>query len=727
MTDELSFECTVEKVKLYDPETGYSIIIIDATDEDGNPVTAVGVVPNVTEGDTLEIKGSWKTHPRFGAQVQINSAIKIIPHTAVGLIKYLSSGYIRGIGPSLAEKIVNYFGDSTTEMLDTSPQLLLGLQGIGKAKYERIVEDWNKNRSIEKTMVFLQSYGITPGLAYKLHAEYGDDTISKVQSNPFELAGKVWGVGFQTADRIGQAMNIAADSPFRIEAGISYVLKQATRNGHMMLPRPKLLAAACNELKVQETLVDKGIGRLVLQGDCIEDHLAGQANIYLDSSYASEIGVAQQLHRIMSSDMSPFKMKRDQIIADLKVSGKDLGLTETQILAIQNAANNKVSILCGSPGTGKTTCLKALVDICHKSWISVELASPTASAAKRLSEATRADAQTIHRLLGTNPGESQFLHNEENPLQMDLLIIDESSMLDTSIMHSLLKAVPISAHILFVGDPDQLPSVGAGNILRDMINSGVICVTKLTAIFRQAAGSLIIENAFRINRGELPDISNKPDSDWFFLQVENPEEACNQVVDLVASRIPKRYGFKPSTDIQVFAPMKRGPVGIIELNKRLREALNTPTHSALEVRYGEKIFRVNDKVMQASNNYNLGVLNGDIGIVSNVLQEDNQLAVDYDGHIVVYEQDDLDELQLAYAKSIHKAQGSEVPCAIVVIHEAHWVMLKRNLLFTGVTRGKKLIVVVGTLKALKRAVQNNSVDDRYTGLSYRLRSFMAET
>lgn len=720
MSDTIEFECAVDTVLHYNESDAFCVLILDCTDEDGEPIRASGVVPNVNPGDTLQITGQWVNHPKYGMQIKIISCAKTIPQTRIGLIKYLSSGYIRGVGPSMAQKIVDFFGDGTIEMLDHSPHLLMGLPGIGKITYEKITTDWSKNRNIQETMVYLQSYGIGANLAFKLHSQYGQDTIKKIQENPYQLAGKVWGVGFQTANKIGQAMKIPSDSPFRIEAGISYVLAQAERNGHTMLPRAKLVEEACKELFVPENLVSDGIDRLGLQKEIVVDHSSGESNIYLESTYFAEQGVAENIARIVKDNTSSFSMKKESILSDLDTKGQELGLTPAQILAVQNAVNHKVSVLCGSPGTGKTTALKVLVDICTKAFLRVELASPTGRAAKRMQEATGAEAQTIHRLLGNIPGEAGFFHNNENPLKLDLLIIDEASMLDTFIMNALLKAVPDSAHIMFVGDPDQLPSVGAGNVLQDMIDSSVICLTKLTDIFRQAGGSLIIENAHRINQGEMPIISNDAEGDFFFSQVDDPLEICDNVVDLVAKRIPAKYGFDPKTEIQVFAPMKRGEAGIGELNRRLREALNPVTGSDNELHYGDRSFRVNDKVLQTKNNYNLGVLNGDIGMVVKVMREENQLAVDFDGYIAVYEQEDLDQLILAYATSVHKGQGSEVKCGVVVIHEAHYIMLRRNLLYTAITRGKKLVVVVGSKRAIQIATKNSSVTERHTGLSRRL-------
>ncbi|MHB8088002.1 MAG: SF1B family DNA helicase RecD2 [Anaerolineaceae bacterium] len=719
MSDEIEFEAGVARVSHYNEDDGYCVITLDVT-ENGAEVKAVGVVPEVREGDQLRIQGVWANHPVYGRQIKINSAVRVMPKTTTGLINYLSSGLIRGIGPTTAERIVSTFGEGTVEMLDYKPDMLLGIKGISKTKLVKIIEDWQNNRSITKTMTFLQGHGITPGLAYKLHKVYGEDTIDRVKANPYELAGRVWGVGFQTADRIARAMEIPLYAPSRIEAGVTYVLRQASGEGHTMLPVQQLIAESTKELGIDSVLVESAIEKLIHDGECVRDTGEEGPSIYLSTFYYTEVGAAAHLQRLLQDPASRFSATLEKNLLDLDTKGKGLGLTGTQIEAVQNALINKVTLLAGGPGSGKTTCLKVLVDICKKSWHPIALASPTGRAAKRMAEATGEEAQTIHRLLGFIPGESGFAHNEQEPLDVDLLIVDESSMLDINITYALLRAIPSDTHVLFVGDPDQLPAVGAGNVLQDMINSQKICLTKLTKVFRQGKGSLIIENAHRINNGEMPDVTNDLDGDFFFFQIGDPEKACDQIVDLVTKRLPERYGFDPTTDIQVLAPMRRGVLGITELNKRLRNALNPDGQGKADIHIGERTFRVGDKVMQLHNNYALGVFNGDIGVIEHINMEDSEIIVDFEGHKAVYDTTELDDLVHAYCISYHKSQGGEVPVVITVIHESHYVMLRRNLIYTGITRGKKLCIIIGTKKALQMAVSNNMVSRRHTGLAYRI-------
>lgn len=719
MSDEIEFEAGVARVSHYNADDGYCVIALDVS-ENGAEVKAVGVVPEVREGDQLRIQGVWANHPVYGRQIKIKSAIRVMPKTTSGLINYLASGFIRGLGRVTAERIVTTFGEGTVEMLDYKPDMLLGIKGINKKRLDMIVKDWQKNRSITTTMTFLQGHGITPGLAFKLHREYGNNTISIIKSNPYELAGRVWGVGFQTADRIARAMDIPSTAPSRIEAGVTYILRQASGEGHTMLPLSKLITLSTEALGVESSLIKSAIEKLILDGECVHDIGEEGESIYLSSLYYTEVGAAAHLQRLLQNPASRFSATLEKNISDLNTKGKEIGLTATQIEAIQNALRNKVTILSGGPGSGKTTTLKVLVDICKASWHTIALASPTGRAAKRMTEATGEAAQTIHRLLGFVPGENGFAHDEHDPLDVDLLIVDESSMLDINITYALLRAIPNDAHVLFVGDPDQLPAVGPGNVLQDMITSQQVRETKLTQIFRQGKGSLIIESAHLINRGEMPDISNDLEGDFFFFQIEDTEKACDQIVDLVTKKLPARYGFDPTTEIQVFAPMRRGSLGINEINKRLKNALNPEGYGKVEVHVGDRTFRVGDKVMQLHNNYGLNVFNGDIGVVDHIDREDSEMIVDFDGHKAVYDTTDLDDLVHAYCISIHKSQGSEVNAAIVVIHESHYIMLRRNLIYTGITRGKKLCVVIGTRKALQMAISNNHVIRRHTGFASRI-------
>ncbi|MBI3159893.1 MAG: ATP-dependent RecD-like DNA helicase [Chloroflexi bacterium] len=717
---------SVERITFYNQENGYTVLRL-LPDQKGLPaeardglVTITGNLPELAPGEHLTLSGEWTQHPRHGAQFNAQTLQQSRPATLEGLRRYLGSGLLRGIGPKLAERIVSHFGLETLDVIEKHPRRLREVADIGPKRSKIILEAWEEQKQIKDIMLFLHAHEVSTNLAVKIYKQYGDESLAIVQNDPYQLARDIYGVGFKTADKLARALGLPPDHPTRIEAGILYTLEEQVFEGHAFLPRPLLAEQAAALLGISPEQVEPALESLMAAERIRLDRLPldGQPApetdnaVYLSLYYFAEVGAANRLQALAAA--LPGRL------ADIPPLFTPLtgDLSDEQRAAIHTALAQPVSILTGGPGTGKTTALKALMIAVESAGKRYALASPTGRAAKRLSEATGRPAATIHRLLDFSPMRG-FMHNAENPLSLDLLVIDEASMLDILLANSLLKAIEPGTHLLLVGDVDQLPSVGAGDVLRDLIKSGRFPVTRLSTIFRQAAGSHIIINAHRINQGQAPDFP-KDGNDFFRFPADTPEQAADWVVDLVTGRIPERFGLDPLRDIQVLAPMYRGPAGITLLNERLQQALNPPSALKPERRLFGTLFRPGDKVMQIRNDYDKQVFNGDIGLLREISPVDHLLIVEFDGRAVEYGFNEADQLVPAYAISVHKSQGSEFPAVVLPLLTQHYMMLQRNLLYTAITRARRLCVLVTNPKAVAIAVKNNPVARRWTGLDWRL-------
>ena len=725
---------TVERITFYNPETNYCVLRLrpEQPPLGRNPlVTVVGEMPELQPGESVRLQGRWETHPKHGRQFRAEVVTRVRPATVEAIQRYLGSGLIKGIGPVTAQRIVEHFGEQTLDVLDRTPKRVLEVPGVGKHRARLIAEAWAEQQAIKEVMLFLQGHGVSTSLAIKIYKHYGDEAIEIVSRDPYRLATDIFGIGFLTADKIAQNLGLAPDSPQRIAAGVLYVLNTATDNGHVFLPRDVLVEQAAEALAVPPDAVEEGVERLAQRGDVrieqvpIADGFEQVEGVYLPPLYHSERGAATRLREMTATPASRLADLRradwGRLLGDVAAHA-GVQLTEQQQEAVRAALTHKVSVLTGGPGTGKTTTLRTVIAVLRRTGHRFMLASPTGRAAKRLSEATGEPARTIHRMLGYKPAERGFLHNAENPLQTDMVIVDEASMIDLVLFYNLLKAIPPQTHLLLVGDVDQLPSVGAGSVLHDVIRGGVGPVTRLDVIFRQAEHSLIIANAHRINHGELPDLSNQAD-DFFFFPAEEPQAAADMLIDVVVNRIPRRFGLDPLRDVQVLAPMYRGPVGVNALNEVLQAELNpNPRGRKIERRLFGRLFRVGDKVIQMRNNYDKDVYNGDIGRVHALDIANQTLTVAMDARFVQYDWAEADELTHAYCISVHRAQGSEYPCVVVPLVTQHYMMLQRNLLYTAITRARRLVVLVGSRRAVAIAVRNNRVAHRWSGLAWRLRA-----
>lgn len=739
-----SLNGSVERITFYNPENGYSVIRLRpeqrrmfGVDREGL-VTLVGNLPELAPGEFLRLTGQWTNHAKHGAQFTVETCEQALPATVAGIQRYLGSGLVKGIGPRLAERIVERFGAETLDVIERQPELLREVADIGPKRTRLIAAAWIEQKQVKEIMLFLHSHGVSTNLAVKIYKQYADQALVVVQNDPYRLARDIYGVGFKTADKIARALGLALDHPSRLEAALVYMLNQKSDDGHVYSPRQELIKETAELLEMPEEIMPAALERLQQDGRVFVESVpqdaptagAGAADgtpkvgeaassyllpaVYLAPFFYSEKGSAERLNALNAalpsrlSDLPPL------------FTALDPGLSPEQQAAIRTALTHPLSILTGGPGTGKTTALKALIGVVDGARKRYALASPTGRAAKRLSEATGKPASTLHRLLGFSPREG-FKFNPDNPLPLDLLVVDEASMLDLLMLHTLLKALQPGTHLLLVGDIDQLPSVGAGDVLRDLINSGMAPVTRLNAIFRQAAGSQIITNAHRINQGQMPTFVRES-QDFFLFPAEEPEDAGQWVQEVVSQRIPDKFGFHPVNDIQVLAPMYRGPAGVHALNERLQAALNPADSRKAEKALFGSTFRLGDKVMQTQNNYDKEVYNGDIGRIDGFDLVEHTLTVNFEGRVIPYEWSEADQLVLAYAVSVHKAQGSEFPVVVMPVVTAHYLMLQRNLLYTGITRARKLCVIVGSQRALGIAVRNNQVANRYSALDWRLRS-----
>ena len=719
----------VERITYQNPENGYTVLKC-AVKNYNDLVTVVGNLLDVNVGSVLLVDGNWKIDSKYGRQFLAESWEETMPATVFGIEKYLGSGLIKGVGPKFAKRIVQKFGTETIEVIESDEKRLLEVEGIGKKRIQMIHESWEKQKEIKNIMLFLQDHGVSTAFAGKIYRQYGNESIQIVKENPFRLADDIWGIGFRTADGIAQKLGFEKDDFARIRSGIMYTLSALADEGHVYAEREQLIKKAVELLEADEMCIAGAIEKMRENKDLICEAWREEEgdSIYLPPFYYAETGVASRLRRLTQTPAKD-RLWTSLMQARQKTGNQDLSVDvkkiqervhmeydEVQTEAIRQSAVSKVMVLTGGPGTGKTTTTQGIITAFQSFGLKILLAAPTGRAAKRMTEATGLEAKTIHRLLECKPPEG-YQKNEENPLDGDVLIVDECSMIDIVLMNSLLKAIPLGMRLILVGDIDQLPSVGAGNVLRDIMDSGTVPVIRLTRIFRQALSSRIITNAHRINQGQMPDISNGADTDFFFTSKEEPEEAAEEIVKLVKTKLPRYYAVAPS-QIQVLTPMQRGVVGAGKLNLMLQEALNPQGDQLFRSGYA---YRVNDKVMQIRNNYEKEVFNGDIGLVVSVDMQNRVLSVDFDGRIVSYESTELDEIVHAYATTIHKAQGSEYPIVVMPVLMSHFVMLQRNLIYTGITRAKKVLVIVGTKKALAYAVRNVTVTKRNTHLKMRLR------
>ena len=730
--------CIVERITYQNAENGYSVIKCRVKGYQ-DLVTVVGYMPDVHVGSVLYLGGSWKMDGKYGRQFAVETFEETLPATVYGIEKYLGSGLIKGVGPKFAGRIVRQFGEATLEVIEADPDRLLEVPGIGKTRVERIKESWQEQKEIKNIMLFLQSHDVSTSHATRIYKTYGNESIQVVQENPYRLADDIWGIGFRTADTIAQKMGFDHEKYERLRSGLLYTLNKLSESGHCYATRDMLMKTGGELLAVENNLLSITLDEMIRSEDVVTDSIPlpedapplsePETAIYLPPFYFSEAGTARRLAAIYNNRKG-IRVNTEGL-ADRIGRRTGMDYDQVQMQAILSAASSKVLVLTGGPGTGKTTTTLGIITAFREAGAKILLAAPTGRAAKRLSEASGMEAKTIHRLLEVKPPEG-YQKNEGNPLEGDVLILDECSMIDVMLMYNLLKAVPDTMTLILVGDIDQLPSVGAGNVLRDIIDSECFPVVRLTRIFRQARESRIIMNAHRINSGKMPDISNGKSSDFFFMDMEaralkkglNPEEGgvlagetAEAVTELVSRQLPAYYKV-PSSDIQVLIPMQRGLAGAGNLNQILQEKLN-PRSPGLG--RGGSIYREGDRVMQIRNNYDKEVFNGDIGTVASVNQEERELTVCFDDRNVAYDVSELDELVLAYAATIHKSQGSEYPIVVMPVLMNHFVMLQRNLIYTGITRAKKILVLLGTRKALNYAVRNVTVMKRNTMLKERLR------
>jgi exodeoxyribonuclease V alpha subunit len=715
----------IERITFTSEETGYTVAKVKVYGRK-ELVTIIGNMINPTPGEIIKMKGEWVNNPQYGEQFKFSFCQTTVPASVHGIEKYLGSGLIKGIGPVMAKRIVKMFKEETLNVIEKETDKLTNVAGIGTKRIGMIKRAWEEQKELREVMIFLQSHGVSSGYAAKIYKQYGNGSIKVVQENPYRFATDIFGIGFITADKIAEKLGFARDSDLRAAAGILYVLHELTDEGHVYYPY-ELLIGKCKEiLDIDREIIVKAMGTISLDKQIIIEDLnididefkENNKAVYLSGYHTAEKNLANRLKTLINAPQGIRKIDSAKAIQWVQEK-LSITLADKQIEAVQGSAENKVMVITGGPGTGKTTIINAILKIFAAKQTKILLAAPTGRAAKRMSETTNYEAKTIHRLLEFNFKKGGFQKNEENPLDCQLLIVDEVSMIDTLLMNYLLKAIPPNATFIMVGDVNQLPSVGAGNVLKDIIDSGIAPIVQLNEIFRQAKESSIIVNAHKINEGIIPNLKPSQDKldDFYFIEQEEPEKVLEMIINLVQQRIPKRFGFDSVNDIQVLTPMHRGTTGASNLNLELQKALNPGEKGVLR---GGRLFKVNDKVMQIVNNYDKEVYNGDIGRIVSIDEEEREVKVIIDDRAIIYDYPDLDEIVHAYAVSVHKSQGSEYPVVVIPILTQHYVLLQRNLLYTGVTRGKKLVVIVGTKKAMAIAVKNNKTERRYTLLKQRL-------
>jgi exodeoxyribonuclease V alpha subunit len=709
---------TIERVTYHNPENGFAVLRVQAGGRRGL-VTVVGTLASPEAGEYVEATGTWVQDREHGLQFKADSLRTTPPQTAAGIEKYLGSGLVKGIGPHYAKKIVEVFGDRALTVIDESPSFLKEVKGIGPRRLQRIRESWQQQKAVRGIMVFLQSHGVGTARAVRIYKTYGDQAVEVVRANPYRLATDIWGVGFKTADELAGRLGIDRASPLRARAALRYVLQQLSGEGHVGYPEAGVIARTA-----ELTGIDEGVVAAAVEAGRAEDELVREPGgdepwLYLKPLFLAELGVARALHKLQEGDHPLPALDLDTVLpwVEKKIG---LELAPRQREAVREACTHKVLVITGGPGTGKTTIVRGILEIFGARAKRVALCAPTGRAAKRLTETTGREAKTIHRLLEFDPALGDFKRDRHNHLDVDLVVMDEASMVDVSLMHKFLKGLPPWACVVLVGDVDQLPSVGPGTVLADVIASGTVPVVRLTEIFRQAEQSWIVRAAHSINQGELPASAPPGQGDFYFIEAVTPDVVLDRIVTLVRERIPARFGLDPFRDVQVLAPMNVSELGTRNLNARLQEVLNPPRGGPEVDRYGWK-YRVGDKVLQTQNDYQKEVFNGDIGRITAINPDDKEVVVDFDGKEVPYDYGELDELTLAYACSVHKSQGSEYAAVVMPLHTQHFLMLQRNLLYTGITRGKRLVVLVGSRKALELAVQRQDTARRYSALCRRLR------
>jgi exodeoxyribonuclease V alpha subunit len=703
----------LERITYHNEENHYTIAKLKVKGQ-RDLVTIVGCIVSMTPGEVLRLKGDWDSHPKYGEQFKVVSYETVTPATVKGIERYLGSGLIKGIGPVMAKRLVNKFGLETLEIIENSADRLKEVEGIGEKRIDMISTAWAEQKEVRDVMLFLQGHEVSSNYAAKIYRQYGKESIRVVKENPFRLADDIFGIGFLTADKIAGNLGIPKDSEMRAEAGILYVLRKLADEGHVYYPYEDLINESMKILEIDTGIITSALGKIASEKRVVLD---GKA-VYLSEFYAAEVGVAVSLKAVLVGAKGLIRSDRDAAIKGAQEELK-ITLAEKQIQAVRESLDKKVLVITGGPGTGKTTIINAILRIYRRAGQRVLLAAPTGRAAKRMSETTGFEARTIHRLLEFSPKDNCFKKNEQERLDTDLIVIDEASMVDTILMHHLSRAVRPETTLILVGDIDQLPSVGAGNVLKDIIDSGRVPTVRLNEIFRQAKESMIIINAHRINSGEFPYITSDKEKlrDFYFVELEEPEKVLEMIVHMCRDRIPERFGFHPLDDIQVLTPMHRGVVGASSLNAALQKELNASPEG---LQRGGRTFKTGDKVMQIRNNYDKDVYNGDIGRIVSMDKEAQEVTVSFDGKRVDYDFSDLDEIVLAYAVSVHKSQGSEYPVVVMPLLTQHYLLLQRNLLYTAITRGKKLVVIIGTKKALGIAIRNNNQQLRYTRLKDRL-------
>lgn len=708
---------SVERVTFHSEASGFCVVRVKVKGY-RELITVVGSAASITAGEYVECVGCWVNDRQHGQQFKAITLKSVPPTTLEGIEKYLGSGMVKGIGPHFAKKLVKAFGEHVFEVIEQTPERLLELPGIGKKRQERVTSAWAEQKVIREIMVFLQSHGVGTSRSVRIYKTYGEQSIDKVRENPYRLALDIHGIGFKTADTLAQKLGIAANSLIRAQAGVRHVLQEWSNEGHCAAIRSTLCEMAAKLLEIAPSIIEEAISAELIEGNLLAEINGADEFIFLTPLYRAEVGCATHLQRLIQGEPPWGEIDADKAIPWVQ-SQTGMTLSESQAAAVRLVLQHKVSVITGGPGVGKTTLVNSLLKIIKAKRVRIGLCAPTGRAAKRLAESTEMEAKTVHRLLEFDPTQFAFKHNDENPLELDCLVIDESSMMDVVLMNQLLKAVPKAAALLIVGDVDQLPSVGPGSMLADIIESGQVATVRLTEIFRQASTSKIITNAHRINQGQLPVMDQtEAVSDFYCLYAETPEEIFAKLMQVVLERIPQRFQFHPVNDIQVLTPMNRGGLGARSLNMELQARLNG--HSEPKVtRYGNT-FAPGDKVIQRINNYDKDVFNGDIGVITTIDLEDNLVKIQFDDREVDYEFSDLDEIALAYATSIHKAQGSEYPVVVIPMAMQHYMLLERNLLYTGVTRGKQLVVVIAQPKALAMAVKNRQSHRRITHLAARL-------
>jgi len=723
-------EAVLERITYANEENGYTVARVDAG-RGGELVTVVGSLLGAQVGESLRMEGRWGSHPQYGRQFTVENYTTVLPATVQGIRRYLGSGLIKGIGPRIAERIVDHFGTATLDVIEDEPKRLVEVPGLGPKRTEKIAAAWEEQKAIKEVMVFLQGVGVSTSIAVRIYKKYGDAAISVVKNEPYRLAADVWGIGFLTADRIAQSVGIPHDSPQRVKSGLQYALSQSTDQGHCYLPEERLISEAVKLLQVDTGLVIECLDELAREEEgVVRERVPGEDGqpvtaVYLVPFHRAELSLSAQLLRLLHSPEERLPAFRDvdwEVALGWLAGRTGAELAPEQREAVRLALTEKVAVLTGGPGCGKSFTVRSVVELALAKKARVVLAAPTGRAAKRLAELTGAEASTVHRLLELKPG-GDAAYDRERPLEADLVVVDEASMLDLLLANKLIKAVPPGAHLLLVGDVDQLPSVGAGEVLRDLLaEESPVPAVRLKRIFRQAQQSGVVTNAHRINSGSPPVTSGL--SDFFLFAEDDTEEAGRLTVDVVARRIPAKFGLDPRRDVQVLTPMHRGPAGAGTLNGLLQQAVTPARPDLPEKRFGGRVFRVGDKVTQIRNNYEKGangVFNGTVGVVTALHTEDQRLTVRTDeDEEVAYDFDELDELSHAYAVTIHRSQGSEYPAVVVPVTTGAWMMLQRNLLYTAVTRAKRLVVLVGSRRAIGQAVRSASAGRRCTALDHRL-------